>query len=96
MTRDAVILDSPAGTAICREAYPGTLAWGQVTECAKSTRHWKHQTASGDLAWHGPKLTAAENAEADRIRDLGGLDRAKARAYADTLREELTAVHYAA
>lgn len=79
----------PAGPVRCREAYPGSLAWGAVTECAKSARHWKHQNTAGDLAWHGPKLTAAENAEADRIRDLGGIDRAKTRAYADNLRRQI-------
>lgn len=81
----------PAGPISCREAYPGALEWGEVTECAKSGRHWKHQSTSCDLSWHGGKLTAEENVEADRIRDLGGLDRTKARAYADRLRQELAA-----
>lgn len=70
----------------CREAYAGSLEYGQVIECAKSGRHWKHQNAAGDLAWYGGKLSAEEHVEADRIRGLGGFDRAKARAYADKLR----------
>ena len=79
----------PAGPIPCREAWAGALEYGAVVECVKSGRHWKHVNTTGDLAWHGGKLTAEQNAEADRIRDLGNIDRAKARAYADKLRREI-------
>lgn len=77
----------PAEPLECGEAYPGTLKWGEVIECARNGRHWKHRSASGDLAWYGPRLSAEEHAEADRIRELGGFDRAKAKTYADRIRQ---------
>jgi hypothetical protein len=62
-----------------------------VTGCAKTGRLWKQVNSAQDLAWYGGKLKAEENIEADRIRDLGNLDREKARAYADALRGEIAA-----
>lgn len=72
----------------CHEAYPNALKRGEVWECEKTGRHWKHKghdhwiTADGEektgvIQWWGRKLTTEEHAEADRIRALGGVDQEK-------------------
>lgn len=69
----------------CREAYPHALSHGEVIECEKTGRHWKHfghdrwvgadgEVKVGDLKWWGKKLSPQEMVEADRIRELGGID----------------------
>lgn len=72
----------------CTEAYPNALKRGEVWECEKTGNHWKHkgrdhwigadgEPKTGVIQWWGRKLTDDENAEADRIRALGGVDTQK-------------------
>lgn len=59
----------------CDEAYPAALARGEVIECEKTTRHWKHENltveAPGSILWWGPGLSDDEREEAQRIRNMG-------------------------
>lgn len=66
----------------CDQAYHAALQWGQVIECVKTERHWKHADESGSVKWWGGGgLTDEEKVEADRIRAMGGLDPAKTMTY---------------
>lgn len=75
--------------AECREAYPGALEYGEVIECMKgATPHRKHANASGSLKWWGARLSEEQQAEADRIRALGGIDVEQGREYAAALQRK--------
>jgi len=67
----------PAGP--CTEAYPGALNRGELIECEKTTRHWKHKghdhwtgadgkPKTGTLLWWGKPLTEVEQAQARSLR----------------------------
>jgi hypothetical protein len=72
----------PVENLACLQAYPGSLKYGHLNDCAKTGRHWKHQNSDGSIKWWGGDgLTDDEKAEAQRLRDLGHPDYEKAAAY---------------
>ncbi|MFC4225456.1 hypothetical protein [Lysinibacter cavernae] len=73
----------------CHEVYPASLRRGEITECVKTQSHWKHTDESGTLSWFGPKLTAEERVEVERIRALGGIDLEQYKLWPDDLNASL-------
>jgi len=72
-------------TQHCGEVHAASLERGELVDCVKVGRHWKHQNSEGSLQWWGHKLDDTELAEAERIRQLGGFDRAKFNAWVERL-----------
>lgn len=63
----------------CVEAYPGSLDRGELIECEKTSRHWKHaghdhwigkdgRPKTGKLQWWGKPLSEVEQAQARSLR----------------------------
>ena len=77
----------------CTEAYPAALDRGEVIECEKTTRHYKHANytveAPGSIVWWGRPLDEDDRQEADRIRALGGRDPLKILAWTQWLLHDL-------
>lgn len=70
----------PAGP--CVQAYPHSLKRGELIECEKTTRHWKHKghdhwigedgkVKTGTLQWWGGELDETETALAEALRASG-------------------------
>ncbi|QNJ55986.1 hypothetical protein SEA_RASPUTIA_96 [Microbacterium phage Rasputia] len=84
----------------CDQVYAPALNRGEVIECTKTKRHFKHfghdtwvdadgQEHVGDLTWWGAQLSDDEKAEAERIRALGGLDTEKRQRWIDELAKSI-------